>query len=76
MPEYGLLKMLLLKLFMLLEEPGKTLLLGDHLGLMSGHFFVGLLLFSLDLLFDFLHLLGRYPDFFIVGIVFNFHGNR
>lgn len=34
--------MLLLKLFMLLEEPSKALLLSDDLGLMSADFFVGL----------------------------------
>lgn len=61
--------MLLLKLFMLLEEPGKALLLSDDLGLMSADFFVGLRLLSFDLLFDLAHVFGRYPALFIISVV-------
>ena len=61
--------MLLLKLFMLLEEPSKALLLSDDLGLMLADFFVGLTLLSFDLLFDLLHVLGRYPTLLIISVV-------
>lgn len=61
--------MSLLKLLMLLQELGEALLLSYDLGLMPTDFFIGLHLLSFNLLFDLLHMFGRYPTLVIKKVV-------